>query len=181
MASRPWKTDATSPPPSRFLLRRSLEQLAVSTDPPECLYEKALTGAAATLKTSYDEGIAALKAEFGDKFEPMKEVASRLADSIFKTPEELQFYEQTGIGNHPLFLGPIMRLAPLAMQDSSFLAQEDRPGGEMTADAVRAEVADIMSNKDNKMHAGYWRQDRDVLRHIEELYRKAYGTKKVEA
>src|SRR3990167_3853675 len=51
------------------------------------LYGEALTGTHAMLKTSYDEGIAALKTQHGDKYDERKELAKRLAAQVFKTPE----------------------------------------------------------------------------------------------
>jgi hypothetical protein len=143
------------------------------------LHTKALAGAHGALKTSYDEGLAALKTEHGDKFAERQEAAKRLASEIFKTPEELAFFERLGLGDHPGFLSVIMRLAPLAMQDSSFIRDASRPGGGMDADAVRTEVARIMTDKSHPMHEGYWRKDPAVMQHIDTLYKKAYGEEKV--
>jgi hypothetical protein len=144
------------------------------------LYEKALLGAEQTLKTSYDEGMAALKKEHGDKFEERMELGKRLTKAIFKTPEELEFFERTGMGDHPAFLSVVMRLAPLAQQDSAFLKEVSRPAGGMTGDEVRAELGRIMSDKTHPKFAGYWRQDKDVMAYVEDLYKKAYGEGKVE-
>lgn len=145
------------------------------------LYGEALAGTQTTLKTSYDEGIAALKSEHGDKYDERKELAKRLAAAVFKTPEELAFFETTGLGDHPTFLSVLMRLAPLAQQDSSFLKDVGKGGdGSMTGDDVRGEVAKIMSDKSHPMYEGYWRQDKKVLDHIDSLYKKAYGEGKVE-
>lgn len=143
------------------------------------LYEEALLGGQKTLKTSYDEGMASLKREHGDKFDERQEVAKRLVSQTFKTPEELEFFESTGLGDHPGFLNIFMRLAPLAMQDSSFLRDATRPGGEMSGDDVRAELSKIMNDKTHPMYEGYKRSDAKVLAYIEELYKKAYGDAKV--
>jgi len=143
------------------------------------LYEEALLGEQKALKTSYDAGMAALKTEHGDKFEERQEVAKRLITHIFKTPEELEFFEATGMGDHPGFLSVMMRLAPLAVQDSSFLRETARAGGEMSGDDVRVELAKIMSDKAHPMYEGYKRNDPKVLAHVEELYKKAYGDAKV--
>lgn len=145
------------------------------------LYGEALSFTQQSLKTSYDEGIAALKAEHKDKYDERRELAKRLAGAVFKTPEELEFFDAMGIGDHPGFLSVLMRLAPLAQQDSSFLKDLGKGGdGSMTGDDVRAEVARIMTDKTHPMYEGYRRQDKKVLDHVDELYRKAYGTGKVE-
>lgn len=145
------------------------------------IHQKALTGTQAGLKTSLDAGIAALKVEYGDKFDERMELAKRLTPAIFKTEEEIAFAEQTGLANHPAFLSLLMRLAPLAAQDSSFIAGlPAQNGGAVTADAARAELGKIMSDPTHAMHAGYWKQDKAVATHVQELYRKAYGTAQVE-
>lgn len=143
------------------------------------LHTKALVGAQAGFKTSYDTGMAALKAEHGEHFAERHEAGRRLAAMIFKTPEEVEVFERLGLGDHPGFLSVIMRLAPLAMQDSSFIRDMNRPGGGMGAEEVRAELGKIMSDKTHPMHAGYWAKDPKVLAHIDDLYRKAYGDQKV--
>jgi hypothetical protein len=144
------------------------------------LHEEILVGAGKALKTSYDTGIATLKTEFGDKYDERRELATRILPAIFKTPEELAFMEEMGLADHPGFMGVIMRLAPLAAQDSSFMAQAAREGGQMTGDDVLKEVKDIRENKDNPRHAGYWNNDKSVMAYVDELYRKAYGTKQVD-
>jgi predicted transcriptional regulator len=152
------------------------------------LHTKALAGIGsmteAEAAASYTDGLAALKAEFGDKFEELQEGAKRLVSSLFKTPEELDLFEKVRIGKHrladdPRFLGPMMRLAPLAQQDSSFIRDLSRPGGGMDGDAVRLEVSKIMNDKTHPMYEGYWRKDPAVMQHIDQLYRKAYGEEKV--
>lgn len=146
------------------------------------LHVEALTGAGQALKTSVEEGMKALKAEYGAEYEARVEQTKRLTDLIFKSPEELDFFERTGLGNHPGFLSVMMRLAPLAAQDSSVLAGlgQTSPASSATADSVRAEVADIMTNTSNPKHALYWKQDKATLQYVEDLYRKAYGDGKVE-
>ena len=144
---------------------------------------EALNGFAQSLKTSREEAEKSLKAEFGDKYPTMLEDAKRLTAAIFKTPEELAFFEQTGIGNHPVFLSILGRLAPLAMQDSSILAntpQGGTGGGEASGEAVRAEVASIASDPANPRYKGYHSGDPTVMAYIDELYKKAYGSGTVE-
>lgn len=140
------------------------------------LHKEALTGAHLALKTSKEEGIKALQAEHGDKYDERVELAKRLTAVLFKSPEELEFFELTGLGNHPGFLSVIMRLAPLAMQDSSIAAGLGSAGGEgVTGEDVRKEVAAIMSDPNNPKYKLYWQQDKATLEYVNELYKKAYG------
>jgi len=145
------------------------------------IHQKAIMGAQAGLNTSLEAGMTALKAEHGDKFDERMEFAKRLTPTIFKTEEELAFIEQTGLANHPAFLSVIMRLAPLAAQDSSFIAGLPAQGsGTATAESAKAELGKIMSDKTHEMNAGYWRQDKAVMAHVQELYKQAYGSGQVQ-
>lgn len=144
------------------------------------LHMKALAGAGATLKTSFEAGMAALRREHGDQFEKKMDMAARLSRSIFRTPEEVEFFETTGLANHPGFINLLLRLAPLAEQDSSFMREYSHPGGQISGDEVRLEVAKIMSDKTHPMYEGYWRRDPKIMAHVEGLYRRAYGDTPVE-
>jgi len=139
------------------------------------LHTKMLVGQHNGLKTSLEAAEAALKQEHGDKYDERYEAASRLAAQLFKTEGEVAFYEQLGIANDPRFLGPIMRLAPLAMQDTSFIRDLNRPSGGASAEEVRAEVAKIMTDKTHAMYAGYHARDPKVMAHIDALYKKLPG------
>jgi len=150
---------------------------------PELLeaHTEALLGLGEGLKTHYDTTMAALKAEHGDKFDERQEMTKRLTKFIFKTPEEVEFFDRTGMADHPVFNAILMRLAPFAQQDSSFIAEMNRGGGGggLTGDEVRARVADIMTNKQNPKYAAYWRQDPVVMKEIDDWYKEAYGTGQV--
>ena len=143
------------------------------------LHVESLLGALRALQTSVEEGMKTLRTEHGDKFEERAELAKRLTSAIFKTPEELAFFEETGLGNHPGFLSVLMRLAPFAAQDSSVLAGSSS-GGALSGEDVRKEVADIMSNPQNPRNKLYWQRDKATLEYVEGLYKKAYGDAKVE-
>ena len=139
------------------------------------LYMEALGGQAKTLQTNKDTAMAALKSEHGEKYDERYEMARRMIPAIFKTPEELQFAEDTGLADHPGFLGPMLRFAHIAMQDSSFVNSIPHAGGEMTGDQVRDEVNKIYNDPTHPMHQGFKQRDPKVEAHIQELYRKAYG------
>lgn len=146
------------------------------------LHHEIIGGKAAGLKTDFEAGMAAIKKEHGDKFDERSEALKRLTPHIFKSEEELAFFEKMGLGNHPTFLSVMLRLAPFAMSDSSFISEIQKPGGGTGAgsgEAAREEVSKIMTDKTHPMHDGYWRQEPTVLAHIEELYKKAYGTQTV--
>lgn len=144
------------------------------------LHQDSIVGAHKTLQTSFDAGVAALKKEFGAEYDSRKEAAGRMIRGMFKTPEEEAFINDLGLGDHPGFLGVIMRLAPLALQDSSFMANIAHPGGELTGDEVRKEMSDIMSNPENPKHKLYWQKDKATLEYVDNLYKRAYGNKPVE-
>ena len=145
------------------------------------LHKEALIGASRALNTAKETGIAALKEEFKDKYDERMEQAKRLTKAIFKSPEEIEFFSELGLGDHPGFLSVLMRLAPLALQDSSVLPSGSGGGdGSMTGDDVRKELADIMSNPNNARNKLYWQRDAATLKYIDELYQKAYGKGTVE-
>lgn len=139
------------------------------------LHAEALLGAEAVLKTDYDSGIAALKTEFGNDYDKMVEQSKRLTAAIFKNDGELDFFERTGLGNHPLFLSVMMRLSKFAEQDSSVIPDMGRGGGgAKTGDEVRAELAAIMSDPSHPKHKLYHQRDPATLQYIDDLYKKAY-------
>lgn len=133
------------------------------------------------IKTSYDDGMKALKEEFKDNFAQREEQASRLAAALFKNEAELAWFEEVGLANHPTFLSVLMRLAPLVEQDSSVL--RGLPGmnaGGLTGDDVKRELADIMSNPENPKYKLYWAGDKDTLAYIDTQYKKVYGDAQVQ-
>jgi len=143
------------------------------------LYGKALFGTQKALETNYDSAVQALKAEHAEHFEERKELAKRLTKQIFKSPEEVAFFEELGLGDHPGFLSVMMRLAPLAASDSSYL-KDAIIAPAATGEDVKSELGRIMSDKTHPMHAGYHQRDPGVLKHIEEMYKKAYpGTTEI--
>lgn len=143
------------------------------------LHAETLGAVQGVVKSDMESGMAALRREFPEDFEAKQVSAGRLAAAIFKTPEELAAWTASGLGNHPAFLGPLMRLAPLAEQDSSFFAETSKSGAASGVD-VRSEVAKIATDTTHPMHAGYTRRDPKVMQYIDELYRKAYGSDPVE-
>ena len=143
------------------------------------LYLEALQANATSLKTDSEKAMGVLRAEHGEKFDERVEMVKRMTDGIFTDPEEVKFFEESGIADHPKFLSVMMRLAPLAMQDSSFIESIPSKGGEMTPEAVRTEYAEIISNPKHPMHDGLLRRDPKVEAYVNDLYRKAYGNAKV--
>ena len=139
------------------------------------LHMQALAGSQQGLNASLEAGMAALKTEHGEKFEERQAAATRLATEIFTTPEELEFFEQTGLGNHPKFLSILMRLAPLAMQDSSFVAGMARPTGAMDQGEAVKEHTRVMSDPKHEHYAGYQKGDPKALAYVDSLYRKPAG------
>jgi hypothetical protein len=128
------------------------------------------------LKVDKEATVAALKNEFGDRYEVLRADAGRLANEIFKTPEELEFYSNLGLADNQRFLSILMRLAPLAQSDSSFLPDVTRTATGASPDSVRSELSEIMNNPSNTRHAGWKNRDKAVMDYIDELYKKAYGS-----
>lgn len=143
------------------------------------LHAEALSATHGMFKRDIEAGMTALKKEFPEDFDGKQAAAGRLAGEIFKTPEELAAWNASGLGDHPAFLGVLMRLAPLAAQDSSFFAETSKSGATAGED-VRSQLAKIANDKTHPLHEGYVRRDPAVLKHIDDLYRKAYGSDPVE-
>ena len=57
---------------------------------------------------------------------------------------------------------------------------ENEPSSNPAGEAVRAELQDIMTNKANPLHEGYWRNDPQVIKRIDEKYKAVFGTGTVE-
>jgi len=141
------------------------------------LHERAVSGAMPVLKTNYDTAMAKLKEEHKDKFDERFELAGRLANTIL-SEDDKQFIDDTGLADHPRFLSILMKLAPLAQSDSSFIAEMNRGGGsgEMTGDQVREWVAKMSSDKTDPNYTRYWAQDPALMKEIDDKYKSAYGT-----
>ncbi len=52
---------------------------------------------------------------------------------------------------------------------------ENEPSSNPAGEAVRVELQDIMTNKANPLHEGYWRKDPHVMNQIDQKYKAAYG------
>lgn len=139
------------------------------------LHMESLGGAVGAVQIDRDAAMAQLKAEHGEKYDERVEMVSRMMPGIF-SQETLDLFDQTGIGNDPKFISALLRLAPLAMQDSSFIETLPVKGGEISGEAATAEYADIMSNPKNPRYEGFHRGDKAVLQYIDDLYKRAHGT-----
>ena len=142
------------------------------------LYMAAVGGASQALQIDQAQSLATLKAEHGEQYDARMEAVKRMSAGIFTDPSEVAFFEQTGLGDHPKFLSVMLRLAPLAMQDSSFIDSLPRKGGEISGEDAKAELSKIMNDATHPMHKGFQVGDKNVEAHIAELYRQAYGTEK---
>lgn len=143
------------------------------------LHMEALGGAAQTFKADREQSMAKLKSEHGEKYEERVEMVKRMMPGIFQTPEELDFAEKMGLADHPGFLSPMLRLAHLAMQDSSFIDSLPRQGGQMTGQEAEAEYGRMMSDPKHPHYEGFKRGDKEAEAYATELFRKAHGNEKV--
>jgi len=139
------------------------------------LYLEAIGGQAQAFNVTKEQGEATLKAEYGTKYDELREAVTRMIPGIFKTKEEAALFEATGLANHPGFVSVLMRLAPLALADSSYMDALPHAGGERSGEDVREEMAKIMTDPSHPMHEGYKRQDPKVERYLDGLYRSAFG------
>lgn len=143
------------------------------------LYLEAIGGTAKTLQVDREQSLAKLKSEHGEKYDERVEMVKRMMPGIFQTPEELAFAEEMGLADHPGFLGPLLRLAPLAMQDSSFLESLPHAGGEITQDEAKAEYEKMMTDPTHKFYQDFKRGGKASNDYINDFYRRAVGSGKV--
>ncbi len=142
------------------------------------LYFESLGQQAQLSKTSQEEGMKVLREEFKDKFDAHLESAKRIFASIFKNPGEEELFNKLGLGNEPRFIGPLMRMARLGDQDSSFIdgASGTKPGARDHA-SVKAELQSIMTDPKHPMHAGWIHHDRAIMDHVQNMYKQLEGMK----
>ena len=143
------------------------------------LYDEAITGVDALVKTTVEEGTAVLRRELGDRYDELNEAAGRIMGAFFKTPQELMAWKASGLANDPNIMGPIMRMAPAFLSDSSFVAQIERPGGEITGEEAKAEMMKVYTDETHPHYKGFRRNDPKTSAYLKDLYEKAYGTKPV--
>ncbi len=143
------------------------------------LHMEALGGATGSVQIDLDQSIAALKKEFGEKYDERIEQVTRMIPGLF-SEESQAFIEKMGLSNDPKFISGLMRLAPLAMQDSSFLESLPVKGGAMTGEEALAEHGKVMTDPTHPHYAGYHRtpQDPKAKAYVDQLYRQAYGYQK---
>ena len=136
---------------------------------------KRMEGLNVSLKTSVEEGTAKLKTEWGDKFDANSELAGRAGAAIF-SEEELEFFDNKGINDHPLFVKVMARIGSLMQEDPALLPKIDAPVGE----EFMKQALDIMQNKSNPLNERYRRNDSEIVAQVTALFQKAKGTKPVD-
>lgn len=141
------------------------------------LHLESMGNASKTLTINKEQAMAQIKAEHGEKYDERAEMVTRMLPGLF-TQDAMDFMDETGLGDDPRFISVLMKLAPLAMQDSSFVESIPRKGGEISGETAKEEYAKIISDPKHPMHEGYLRRDPKVEQHINELYRAAYGNLK---
>ncbi len=137
---------------------------------------KRMDGINKSLKTDSDATTAALKTEWGDKFDANSELAGRAGAAIFKTEEEMAFFDSSGINNHPTFVKVMARMGAMMQEDPTLLPKTEGGVGE----EFMKEALDIMQNAQNPKNERYLRGEGNILAEVTELFRKAKGTKPVD-
>jgi hypothetical protein len=139
------------------------------------LHMESMSGAVGSFAQDTETVIAGLRSEHGEKYDERRELANRLIPEIFKTDEEAALANKLGLGDNQRFISLLMRLAPLAQQDSSFMQNLSVKGGEMTGEAARDEYAKVMSDPKHPQYDGFRKGSKESLAYVDELYKKSYG------
>ena len=139
------------------------------------LHMESLGGAVGSFAQDAETVIAGLKSEHGEKYDERRELANRLIPEIFKTDEDAALANKLGLGDNQRFISLLMRLAPLAQQDSSFMQNLSVKGGEMTGEAARDEYAKVMSDPKHPQYEGFKKGSKEALAYVDDLYKKSYG------
>jgi hypothetical protein len=139
------------------------------------LHMESLGGTVGSFAGDHAAVMAELKIEHGEKFDERKELATRLIGEIFKTDEEAALANKLGLGENARFVSLLMRLAPLAQQDSSFMESLSVKGGEMSGEAARDEYAKVMSDPKHPHYEGFKKGTKEAMAYVDNLYKQTYG------
>lgn len=136
------------------------------------LHAESLGGNVGSFAQDRTAVIAELQKEHGEKYDERKALAERLITHIFKSDEDAALANKLGLGDNARFIGLMMRFAPFAQQDSSFVETIGSAAqGPMSREKVQSELAAIMTDTKHPMHMGYLRHDKTVLEHIKGMYK----------
>jgi hypothetical protein len=138
------------------------------------LHAEALGGLTGSFAQDRDKVIAELQSEHKEKYDERKALAERLIPEIFKTEEEAALANQLGLGENARFISILMRLAPFAQQDSSFMEKLGEKNGTVLASKAQDELKTIQTDPKHPMYAAYKSNDPKAMEYIKGLYREAY-------
>jgi hypothetical protein len=138
------------------------------------LHAEALGGLTGSFAQDREKVMSELKTEHGEKFDERKSLAERLIPEIFKTDEEAALANTLGLGENARFISLLMRLAPLAQQDSSFMEKLGEKNGTVLASKAQDELKTIQTDPKHPMYAAYKNNDPKAKEYLEGLYREAY-------
>lgn len=139
------------------------------------IHSEAMGGFSKSMELSYEQGKEALKQEWGSRYDEVMENCKRFSGEIFKTPEEVAFFNETGIGNHPAFLSIMSRLADRAGADNSIIPGGRSGGTGMTMEQAQSEHAAIATDPNNPKYKLYHAGDPATMQYIDDLYKKVEG------
>lgn len=143
------------------------------------LHAESLAGAVGSFAQDTEKVIAELKGEHGERFDERKALAERLIPEIFKSDEDAALANKLGLGDNARFLRILMRLAPLAQQDSSFMQDLVVKSGETAGVGARDEYARVMTDPTHPHYEGFRRKSKESEAYINDLYKKSYGTEPI--
>ncbi len=133
---------------------------------------KRMEAMSAGLKTSTEQVTTALKEKWGDKYDQNYELGKRAAKTIFTDQETVDFFDKTGLGNHPLLLNALFEIGARMQESDGHI-----PGGQQPTEAGKnaaTEMNDIIRNPQNAKHKLYWDGDRATMDYVDALRDKAY-------
>lgn len=142
------------------------------------LHAESMGGMMQTVQIDKEAAMAEIKAEHGEQFDARSEMVKRMMKGVL-SEDSLQFLEDTKLGDDPRLNKFLMRMAPFAMQDSSFLQSIPEAGGEITGEQAREEYAKVMSDPKHEHYEGFKRGDKKAQEYVNGLYSKAYGNAQV--
>lgn len=90
----------------------------------------------------YDEQSAALKSEWGDKYDHNVRVAGRVLDMI-GSEEAIDAFEKSGLGNHPAIVKMFTNLGEKFLEEKDLVGVGE-PGGQ-SPEEINAEIAELMA------------------------------------
>lgn len=132
---------------------------------------KRMADSSAALKMSVEKTTEVLKGKWGADYDKNYEIAARGAAAVFTDQDTLDFFEKTGLGNHPLLMHALFEIGA-RMQEHNGHVDPSGGKGDPKAD-LNAFLGD--KEKVTKWNAG----DPAMTAEYENIMKRIHGTKEV--